>query len=209
MTGIATVSKQKALAVFGSVWLAEDFGCTLREHLGRRRPSLHFGEVFPDLETARAARPGYAEVPLAEAISLPNATPVPLPRRQGSSAAIPREVFVVEFGNLLQEGLRVARHAVGEVEFDLPPAHLMGKVDFVAAAVIAGPSGRYRVLVEYDGSLTAGIPENPQVLSGGGSYTGNGQAMAFFREEDAVREADRFAEGLVRAADWRSRARAA
>ncbi|MBY3433108.1 hypothetical protein HFN89_02795 [Rhizobium laguerreae] len=206
MSQISNVPRETAVKVFGTVWLADDFGGgRLTEHLGTRKHALHFGETFPDLETARAARPSHEVVYLGDRISLPNITPVPMPRTAQSGNTIPREIFVVEFDNILERGLRVAVAQIDSVEFETPPAHLMGKVDFVVGAVVAGPQGKYRVLVEYDEKLGLNIVENPMVLSERGSYVSSGQVMAFFRAEDAAREADRFAKGLVEAADWRSR----
>jgi hypothetical protein len=206
MTQISNVPRETAVQVFGTVWLAEDFGGDrLVEHLGTYKPSLHFGEAFPDLETARAARPTHRPVYLGDRIALPNVTPVPMPRTAQSGNIVPREIFVVEFDNILERGLRVATAQIEKVEFDTAPAHLVGKVDFVAGAVVAGPHGKYRVLIQYDENLGLNIVENPMVLSERGNYVASGQVMAFFRAEDAAAEADRFAKGLVEAADWRSR----
>ncbi|MDW9478711.1 hypothetical protein GOB57_08340 [Sinorhizobium meliloti] len=206
MSKISSVSRETAVKAFGAVWLADDFGSgRLTEHLGSRKHSLHFGETFADLDSARAARPTHEIVYLADRISLPSITPVPLPRQGPSCSNIPREVFVVEFDDILELGLRVSAAQIESVEFEFPPAHLMGKVDFVVGAVVAGPRGKYRVLVEYDQNLGLNIVENPMVLSERGSYATSGQVMAFFRPEDAAGEADRFAAGLVKAADWRSR----
>jgi hypothetical protein len=206
MSQISTVSRETAVKAFGTVWLSDDFGGgRLFEHLGTRKHSLHFGETFRDLESARAARPAHEVVYLASRITLPNITPLPIPRQDRSGASIPREVFVVEFDNILDLGLRVTTAKIESVEFEFPPAHLMGKVDFVVGAVVAGPEGKFRVLVAYDQNLGLNIVENPMVLSDRGSYVTSGQVMAFFRAEDAASEADRFAAGLVKAADWRSR----
>jgi hypothetical protein len=206
MTQISNVPRETAVKVFGTVWLAEDFGGDrLVEHLGTHKPALHFGETFPDLETARAARPSYGVVFLGDRIALPNVTPVPMPRTAQSGNIVPREIFIVEFDNILERGLRVATAQIEKVEFESSPAHLVGKVDFVVGAVVAGPEGKYRVLVEYDENLGLNIVENPMVLSDRGSYVSSSQVMAFFRAEDAAAEADRFAKGLVDAADWRSR----
>ncbi|MCZ7861575.1 hypothetical protein O9X98_09195 [Agrobacterium salinitolerans] len=210
MSQISNVSRETAVKAFGTVWLADDFGGgRLIEHLGTRKHALHFGETFPDLDAARAARPGHEVVYLADRIILPNITPLPIPRQDHSGTAIPREVFVVEFDNILDLGLRVTTAKIESVEFEFPPAHLMGKVDFVVGAVVAGQNGKFRVLVEYDRNLGINIVENPMVLSDRGSYVSSGQVMAFFRQEDAAKEADRFAAGLVKAADWRSRGKMA
>lgn len=201
MSRITSVPRETAIRAFGSVWLAEDFGGRLCEHLGPRKPALHFGEVFADLETARNNRPGHEVVYLADHLALPNITPVPLPRKEGSNPAIPREVFFVEFGDLLDKGLRIAQAQIESVEFDIAPAHLLGKVDFVAGAVVAGD---YRVLVEYDADFGLNIVENPHVQSDRG-YVPSGQSMAFFDKSEAVAEANTFRESLIRAADWPSR----
>ncbi|MCV9963825.1 hypothetical protein OIU34_18265 [Pararhizobium sp. BT-229] len=206
MSQISSVPRETAIKAFGTVWLADDFGgARLTEHLGTRKPALHFGETFLDLESALAARPGHEVVYLADRISLPNITPVPLPRQERSGSSIPREVYIVEFDNLLERGLRVCVAQIASVEFEYPPAHLMGKIDFVVGAVVAGPQDKYRILVEYDQNFGLNIVENPMVWDGRGSYVASGQVMAFFRAEDAAREADRFAEGLVKAANWRAR----
>lgn len=204
MSQISNVSREAAVKAFGSVWLAEDFGNRLCEHLGPRKPSLHFGDTFSDLETARLARPGYEVVSLPERISLPNVTPVPRPRVDGRPSHIPREVFVVEFGNLLAEGLRIVAAQIESVEFEIAPAHLLGKVDFVAGAVVAGEGGSYRVMVEYDREFGLNIVENPHLMTERG-YVASGQSMAFFDEAEAAGEADKFARSLIDAADWRSR----
>lgn len=204
MSQISNIARATAVAAFGSVWLADDFGGKLCEHLGRNKPALHFGEMFTALEIAEAAKPGYELVHMADKIALPNLTPVPHPRTPGVTPVIPREVFVVEFDNILEKGLRVLTAQIEAVEFEMPPAHLMGKVDFVAGGIIAGPEGRYRVFLEYDADLGLNIVENPHILSERG-YVVSKQVMAFFNAEDAAHEADQFAKNLVHAADWRSR----
>jgi hypothetical protein len=207
MSQILSVPRELAVKAFGTVWLADDFGGGGRiiEHLGTRKHALHFGETFPDLASACAARPTYEVIYLADSILMPNVTPIPLPRTEHSGNVVPREIFTVEFDDILDRGLRVTVSQIVSVEFEFPPAHLMGKVDFVVGAVIAGDQQKYRVLVEYDQNLGLNIVESPMVLSERGSYAATGQVLAFFREEDAAREADRFAAGLVKAADWRAR----
>lgn len=207
MSRISKVSREKAVKAFGSMWLVDDMGERLCEHLGTRKPALHFGDCFSDRDAAMAARPTYETVWLPETITLPTMTPVPQRGIVGGRTPIPRELHVVEFGNLLEEGLRVVTAPINRVQFEIAPPHLLGKVDFVACAVIAGDSNRYRILLEYDRDFGLNIAENPTVLSGT-EYAATGQAMAFFSVESATREADRFAEGLRNAADWRTRSAA-
>jgi hypothetical protein len=206
MSQISSIPRETAVKAFGTVWLADDLGGgRLTEHLGSRQHTLHFGETFSDINTARASRPGYELVYLADRILLPDITPVPLPRPERNVSKRPREVFVLEYDNILEKGLRVSVAPIAAVEFDFPPAHLMGKVDFVVGAVVAGPQEEYRVLVEYDHNFGLNIVENPMIWDGRGTYVPSGQVMAFFQAEDAAREADHFAKGLIKAADWRSR----
>nr|WP_250808070.1 hypothetical protein [Neorhizobium tomejilense] len=204
MSRISKVPRETAVKVFGSIWLADDLAGRICEHLGNRKPSLHFGDAYVSLDEAKAAKPAYEVQHLPDHIVLPNVTPVPKRRPDGSESAIPREVFIVEFGNLLSEGLRIVPYQIESVEFEIAPPHLLGKVDFVAKAFIAGQGDRYRVLVEYDSDFGLNIVENPRERNGN-TYIATGQSMAFFREAEAVAEANRFAENLVAAADWRSR----
>jgi hypothetical protein len=205
MSKISRVTRKTAVAVFGSIWLVDDIAGRICEHLGRRAPSLHFGEAFATLEEAQAARPGSMTVqPLPEHILLPTVTPVPK-RHDGDSESVqPREVFLVEFDNLLATGLRVTRYNIDGVEFEVAPPHLTGKVDFVARSILTGIGERYRIMVEYDGELRLNIVENPRERQGE-AYVASSQSMAFFGEAEAAEEADRFAASLVAAADWRSR----
>lgn len=205
MSKISKVTRNAAVAAFGSIWLVDDLAGRIQEHLGRRGPSLHFGESFPTLEEARAARGTAMSVqPLPDHILLPTVTPVPKRHGGDSTSTVPREVFVVEFDNLLSEGLRVSRYNIDGVEFEVAPPHLTGKVDFVARSIITGINGRYRIVVEYDGDLRLNIVENPRERQGD-VYVASSQSMAFFKEGEAAEEADRFARSLVAAADWRSR----
>jgi hypothetical protein len=205
---LSRLPREAAIAAFGSIWLAEDFNGRICEHLGRTKPSLHYGAVYPTLEEAVASRPPhYQVVRLGETIAMPTVTPVPGKRLEGSRARIPHEVYLFEFDDLLEKGLRVSEAIVDQVAFDIPHGNILAQVDFVATCVTVGGERAIKVDIGYDNDLSAVITENPSFPTPRG-YQQSGQCMAFFDERQAKAAADDFAAKLTNAANWRGRAAA-
>lgn len=205
MRQAAKVGKENALKAYGSIWLVEDMGGRIYEHLGKVPPALHFGGVYQSQEEAQAAcGVGYEVHPLPETILLPDMTPVPSKTAKPNITSV-RSVYILSFDDLMASGLRIEAFPVNAVEFDTPQPHLVGRVDFTATAFLAGERAHYRVLVEYDADMNINIVDNPMVLSDRSSYAKSEQKMAFFNEDQAARAADEFEADLRKAGDWRSR----
>ena len=206
MSEVASVARETVVKIYGDVWLVDPNNETIYQHLGPNKPSLFYGFVFNTLDEALAVYPStFKQVLLPERVRLPRKTPACLSTKTQSNAYIPQDIYIFEFENFMQVGLNIVKAKINQVEFDSPPAQLMGRVDYVASSVLAGHASKYRVLVEYNDKCNIGIYDNPQISLDDGYYKTSKQRMAFFNEEEAEKEAETFAQGLIRAADWRSR----
>jgi hypothetical protein len=202
---VAEVRAEVARMIFGTIWLVDDVAQTITEHLGSRRPALHIGPVFKTHEEALGVdRMGYQTNALNDVVRFPNQTPVPMKKLKQQDTKIPERLFIVAFDDLLGKGLRVEQAPIASVEFGAAPAHLMGQVDFVATAAIAGDHEDYRVVFEYDYDCGLNIVESPEILTLRG-HVPSKQHLVFFDRQQAFNEADAVAASLASAGNWRSR----
>lgn len=190
---------------YGSVWYPDHARKRIVEHLGRALPSLQFVRGYLTEEAALADCAGYKAAPLSGKLRLPTGTPVPrISNSARSHEKIQRDVFVVDFSDIVGKGIEVFRVPVVTVEFDAPPAYLSGEVDLVATFVVAGHDGRFRICLGYGENMRPYISENP-LTERGHVFLPDKTLTAFLTEGEAFNEADTLSGVLKRACDWRAR----
>ena len=202
MNGVA-IARTTSDRFIGSCWYVDPEERMIRENLGKGAPPFHFGEVFETREAAAARCPGdYRVRPLPDRIRIPRGTPIALEAGRQLVNATTR-VYLLRFGCLMAEGLRVESVPVASVEYIPAPFRLSGQVDFVASAVNVDSRTRLRIRIVHD---TGGVPyieEAPMAFQAWG-WTPCTDTLAFLSAKDAQDYADRMADRLKAAADWRA-----
>lgn len=202
MNVAVTVSKETAIKVMGSSWCVDHDARVVYENLGLGRPPFHFDDTYASpADAAEACPSSYAFRPLPSVIRLPKNSPIALGVDRDMENARPK-MFLLRFGGLMERGLRIERCAISAVDYAPAPFHLKGAFDFVAGNAYLGSDPVLRVRIGHDGEGYPYIEEAPRKQESWG-WTACGDVLAFLSFVEAEAHADRVAERLRAAADWR------
>lgn len=205
MIRVTPLSRDLAVKAYGSNWYVDSANHVLREWLGQSRPAFQLGDNFPTLDEAIVAGYGHLDrKPLPNVIRMPSQAPIIGAKRHNGNNNPLTRVTVLIFDDLINQGIRVEERLISGVDFSLPTPHLLEFVDILPSAIYTVGTPNMKIAMNYmrDGNIV--ISDNPMILQGSAlvSWT---KSMAFFHRHEAVRQADRIAGQLTRAADWRSR----
>ena len=210
-----SISKETAIANYGSSWAVDHEASVVVECIGDMRPPFHCGVMYETVERAyveeEAVRPdvrSYEVRPLPPRIRVPVRLPVPFGTLSGEDRP-PGVGWVLHMDNILGNGVRLECLQVSKIGFRKAPPSLDECCDVVAAWVwlrsdgASGTCRTFKVGVEYDDDGRIRADQMVMACVDSGSFERLPTATVYFSEREAVAAADSLAAMLVEASDWR------